>query len=147
MRTGLLTGCFDLFHEGHRYFLNSARRQCDYLIVAVNTDESVRRLKGDDRPRDSLTVRMMRVNSYADATIPFERHTLDLIRAIHPDVLIKGWDQNSIGQEFAGETVRISRLPGFSTTQQVDNVNNCLKGYLQDQWPSVVRELQLPGYT
>lgn len=121
MRTGLAVGCFDMFHEGHKYLLKEARMSCDYLVVGVNTDTSIRYLKGPGRPRDRLKVRMQFVTmGGADAVIPHDGHTFDLIRAIRPDVLIKGYDQSRVGEAFVrkygGHVERIEELPGFSTT-------------------------------
>ena len=115
MRIGFANGCFDCFHEGHKHFLIECRRRCDYLIVAVNTDESVRRIKGVLRPVNNLALRMMRVNSYADATIPTDGRISDLIRAIRPAVILRGSDQRDNGVKWA-PIEWILRLPEHSTT-------------------------------
>jgi len=116
MRIGFANGCFDAFHDGHRYFLREARKRCDWLIVAVNTDASVLRLKGVGRPSEGLSDRMMRVNTFADSCIPFDGRVADLIRSIKPDVLFRGQDQEFNGYKWAGGLEIIGRLPGFSTT-------------------------------
>src|SRR5580700_727407 len=94
-RIGLVNGVFDLFHSGHRRFLWEASKFCDYLVVAVNDDASVKRLKGPSRPFDNLHYRMDRVSEYADMTVPFNGNLLDLEFSFHPHVLIRGWDQHS----------------------------------------------------
>lgn len=124
MRIGLAVGCFDCFHDGHKFFLKEARLLCDHLIVAVNTDASVRRLKGPERPVEPLKTRMQNVTMRGpDAVIPHAGYTFDLIHAIHPDVLIKGYDQNFSGemfvQKYGGCVERIKGLPGFSTTSEL----------------------------
>jgi D-beta-D-heptose 7-phosphate kinase/D-beta-D-heptose 1-phosphate adenosyltransferase len=116
MKIGLATGCFDRFHKGHWHFLCEAGRLCQYLIVAVNTDASVRALKGADRPHDVLLTRIERVeaNIWVDAVIPFNGDNEKLAECIRPDVLIRGWDQSVLPSTVP--IVRISQLPGFSTT-------------------------------
>ncbi len=92
-KVGLVNGCFDLFHPGHAWFLWVARQRCTYLIAGVNTDESVRQLKGPTRPFDNLKYRMDRVSAYASMTVPFDGDAAALIREFRPDVVIRGWDQ------------------------------------------------------
>ena len=116
MRIGLTNGCFDTFHNGHRYFLKECRKRCEYLIVAVNTDESVKRLKGCTRPLWKLNMRMMAVNVYADATIPTDGRIHDLVRSIRPYVLFRGWDQDDNGAQWAQTFIAIPRLNQISTT-------------------------------
>ena len=98
------------------HFLYEAGKLCQYLIVAVNTDASVRALKGADRPHDVLLTRIERVeaNIWVDAVIPFNGDNEKLTECIRPDVLIRGWDQSVLPSTVP--IVRISQLPGFSTT-------------------------------
>lgn len=122
MRIGFVNGCFDGLHTGHRFFLREARKHCDWLIVAVNSDDSVRRLKGEKRPGRSLAGRLndIYMAGFANAVIPFEGDPAPLIRAIQPHVLIRGEDQTLEGSDEMPEnssTVRIPRLHGYSTTQ------------------------------
>lgn len=129
MRVGLFNGCFNRFHLGHRHALQEARRQCDWLIVAVNSDASVKRLKGPNRPLDPLVKRMIHAYEYADAVIPFEGRVDKLVMEIRPQILFKGYDHSvtdfyamrQIGWKDTGkwdrvEVVQISHLPGYSTT-------------------------------
>lgn len=137
MKIGLANGCFDLLHEGHLYFLEQASMHCDYLIVAVNSDRSVTRLKGAGRPAQDLPTRMYEIGSqgqpWVDAVIPFDGSVDRLIMAMRPDVLIKGYDHGAEDVYAARVTgwkdrdhgmdiitvVRIGHLPGYSTSLQL----------------------------
>lgn len=120
-------GCFDLLHPGHLHVLRSARALGGLLIVGVNSDESVRRLKGPARPLLPLRARMDLLSELrcVDGVVPFEEDTpLELIRTILPDILVKGGDYRPdavIGGEVVesrgGRVVIIPLLDGFSTTQ------------------------------
>lgn len=126
LRVGLTNGCFDILHAGHVALLAAARRRCDRLVVALNTDESVARLKGPSRPVNSLADRaaVIAALNMVDAVTAFAEETpLDLIRALMPDVLIKGADYTmdrvvgaDIVQEAGGEVALIELLSGRSTT-------------------------------
>ncbi len=88
-------GCFDILHEGHIYSLSQAAKEADILIVGVNSDASVKRLKGNDRPINHENSRALLLASLAivDAVVIFEEDTpLQIINAILPDVLVKGGD-------------------------------------------------------
>lgn len=126
MIVGWTNGCFDLFHPGHVHLLKEAKAQCDWLVVGVNTDESVRELKGQDRPHQALDLRMRCVNAYADSVLSI-RDDLDillLVAMIRPQVLIKGSDYRgkdicgaSTVLNFGGRIHLVERLPGLSTTE------------------------------
>lgn len=94
-RIGLANGVWDLFHAGHKRFLWEARKHCDYLIVAVNDDASVRQLKGPSRPFDSLGYRMDRVSAYADQVVPFDGNMALLLCRTPVHLVIRGWDQRT----------------------------------------------------
>ncbi len=119
MKVGFVNGCYDGLHPGHDHFLRQARTLCDWLIVAVNSDESIRRLKGASRPFKPLAQRMLDLDrtSCAAAIIPFEGDPIPLLDQIRPDVLIRGEDQSDEGHDFAREFVRVPRLHGYSTTE------------------------------
>ena len=108
-------GCFDILHYGHVAYLQEARDCGDVLIVGVNSDDSVRALKGQSRPINTLEDRIgvLCALSAVDFVISFEEQTpLALIKAIKPDVLVKGSDYEGkeiVGAEFAGE-VRLAKL-------------------------------------
>lgn len=121
MRVGFANGCYDLFHDGHRNFLNRARLHCDHLVVAVDTDENVKRLKGTDRPKWPLLCRMSNVRPFAHSVVPCDGDTLSMIKAINPQVIIRGSDQSVLDEEWADRTlVIIQRLPGVSTSELIE---------------------------
>jgi D-beta-D-heptose 7-phosphate kinase / D-beta-D-heptose 1-phosphate adenosyltransferase len=108
LRVGFANGCFDLIHPGHVHLLTRARAGCDRLIVALNTDASVRRLKGPTRPIQNEDARaiVMASLSPVDMVVLFDEDTpLELIRALRPDVLIKGADY-TVDQVVGGDLVR-----------------------------------------
>jgi D-beta-D-heptose 7-phosphate kinase/D-beta-D-heptose 1-phosphate adenosyltransferase len=128
-RIGFTNGCFDLLHPGHVSLLAYARKSCDRLIVAINSDDSVRRLKGPARPIQTETARATVLASLAsvDLVVIFSEDTpLKLIEAFRPDVLVKGADyrlEQVVGAEYVqsyGGVVRLARIePGFSTTATI----------------------------
>jgi rfaE bifunctional protein nucleotidyltransferase chain/domain len=122
VKIGFANGCFDIFHDGHKHFLQRARGHCHYLIVAVNTDESIKGLKGQERPKWPLFCRMSHVRNYADAVIPFDGDPVPLVQAIRPDILIRGEDQTTHPEEWgeAMTLIVIERLKGISTTALIE---------------------------
>ena len=122
-------GCFDLLHEGHLYLLKAAKKLGDILIVAVNDDASVKRLKGITRPIESIELRMQKLANLeiVDYVIPFEEDTpLLLIEKIKPNVLVKGGDykkEEIVGNKIALQTVIIPLLEGFSSTKIIEQNN------------------------
>jgi rfaE bifunctional protein nucleotidyltransferase chain/domain len=125
-------GVFDLLHPGHVDVLLAARREGDALIVGVNSDESVRRLKGPTRPIRTETERVYVLAALAmtDAVVMFEQDTpLDLIRTLEPDVLVKGGDYAAdtvVGaadvRARGGRVVIVPLTPGHSTTALVEKL-------------------------
>lgn len=119
-------GCFDILHLGHIDYLSKARDQGDVLIVGVNTDDSVRRLKGNGRPLTDEVSRSMIIASlhFVDAVILFDEDTpYELIKFIQPDILVKGKDykpEEVVGYDIVtkkgGEVVTIDLVEGYSTT-------------------------------
>jgi D-beta-D-heptose 7-phosphate kinase / D-beta-D-heptose 1-phosphate adenosyltransferase len=108
LKVGFANGCFDLIHPGHVRLLTEARARCDRLIVALNTDASVQRLKGPTRPLQSETARatVMASLSPVDLVVLFGEDTpVELIQALRPDVLVKGADY-SIDQVVGGDLVQ-----------------------------------------
>lgn len=130
MIVGFTNGCFDLFHEGHRHFLTHCRYHCGYLVVAVNSDAWCREHKGAGRPHDEIWTRMMHVRQIAEAVFPFDGYEEGLLVHIRPHVFFKGYDHALGGQPYSrgsaqiatgigAEVIRISQLEGFSTTQEL----------------------------
>jgi D-beta-D-heptose 7-phosphate kinase / D-beta-D-heptose 1-phosphate adenosyltransferase len=123
MKIGFCNGCWDILHEGHLHFLQQCRARCDYLVVAVNSDKSIRRLKGADRPIYPLEHRLAelqsRAGAYADALVPFEGFEEPLIVSIHPAVVFRGHDQSVHAYPISCEVIRATHLPGHSTSLQI----------------------------
>jgi D-beta-D-heptose 7-phosphate kinase / D-beta-D-heptose 1-phosphate adenosyltransferase len=121
-------GCFDLLHAGHVRLLREARTRGDALLVAVNTDDSVRRLKGAERPRQALEDRMevLAALECVDFVVAFDEDTpQELYEALRPDVLVKGGDyrpEDVAGGDAAGEVVIVPLLEGRSTTALLGQV-------------------------
>jgi D-beta-D-heptose 7-phosphate kinase / D-beta-D-heptose 1-phosphate adenosyltransferase len=128
-RIGFTNGCFDLLHPGHIKVLTAARGLCDRLIVGLNSDASVRRLKGQGRPVQEAHARaeVLAALEAVDLVILFEQDTpLELLKLVRPKVLIKGGDYRPdqvVGREqveaHGGEVVLVDLAPGFSTTELV----------------------------
>jgi D-beta-D-heptose 7-phosphate kinase/D-beta-D-heptose 1-phosphate adenosyltransferase len=125
-------GCFDILHYGHAYLLQFAREQGDFLILGLNTDASVRRQKGDDRPfvPEHERAHMLSLYPFVDLIVLFDEDTPSrLIEAIRPDVLIKGGDYTPdtvVGREvvesYGGRVAICPRLEGLSTTNIVRKI-------------------------
>lgn len=129
---GFTNGCFDIIHEGHVELLAEARSHCDRLIVAINSDASVKKLKGPSRPIQSERARAKVIASLAfvDAVIRFDAETpIELITALKPSVLIKGADYKvedvvgrSIVEANGGRVVLVPLIPNSSTTRIVEKL-------------------------
>ena len=127
-------GCFDLLHPGHTRYLYAARQLGDYLVVAVNTDLSVKAVKGADRPIQSQDERaeLVAALSFVDAVVLFdEDNPLTLIQQLVPDVLVKGGDWTEdriIGADVvrkAGGVVKsLPFVTGYSTTALIEKIGN-----------------------
>jgi D-beta-D-heptose 7-phosphate kinase/D-beta-D-heptose 1-phosphate adenosyltransferase len=125
-RVGFTNGCFDILHPGHVKVLAEARAQCDRLVVGLNGDASVTRLKGAGRPIQDAHARadVLAALGAVDLVVVFEQDTpLELIKRIRPKVLIKGGDytrDSVVGaaevEADGGEVVIVGLLPGHSTT-------------------------------
>jgi D-beta-D-heptose 7-phosphate kinase/D-beta-D-heptose 1-phosphate adenosyltransferase len=129
LRIGFTNGCFDILHPGHIKLLAEAHAACDRLIVGLNSDASVARLKGESRPMQDVHARaeVLAAIEAVDLVVVFDQDTpLELIRRVHAKVLVKGRDyrrEEVVGHEFVesegGEVVLVDLLPGFSTTRIV----------------------------
>ncbi len=127
---GFTNGCFDILHPGHTTLLKNTRAQCDKLILGLNSDESVRQLKGPTRPVNDQNARaqvLMALES-VDLVVVFGEETpLDLLKHLKPDLLIKGSDytlEQVVGhkevQGWGGEVCLVDLVPGHSTTATIE---------------------------
>ncbi|MBM3415591.1 MAG: D-glycero-beta-D-manno-heptose 1-phosphate adenylyltransferase [Bacteroidetes bacterium] len=125
-------GVFDILHQGHIYSLSQAAAEADFLIVGLNSDASVKRLKGNNRPVNSQDSRALILSSLAivDMVVIFEEDTpAELIKSLKPDVLVKGGDY-SVDQiagakeviAYGGRVVINPLLEGFSTTSFIQRM-------------------------
>ncbi len=129
LRIGFTNGCFDLLHPGHISLLAQASARCHRLIVGLNSDESVKRLKGPKRPVQSEVARATVLSSLAsvDGVVIFEEDTPErLIRALKPELLVKGADYTvdevvgaDLVQSYGGEILLAELSPGHSTSNTI----------------------------
>jgi D-beta-D-heptose 7-phosphate kinase/D-beta-D-heptose 1-phosphate adenosyltransferase len=132
LSVGFTNGCFDIVHAGHVALLAAARAQCDRLIVALNSDPGVERLKGKGRPVNGLADRSAVIAAVesVDAVISFDEDTpLELIARLKPDVLVKGGDYTIEGvvgaaevEAAGGRVVLVDLIDGRSTTRLIDAI-------------------------
>lgn len=125
-------GCFDILHRGHVEYLAKAAALGSKLVIGLNTDASVKRLKGESRPINDQEARAIILSSliFTDRIIFFEEDTpLELIRYIQPDILVKGSDykpEDIVGYDIVkakgGDVVTIDLTQGFSTTAILEKV-------------------------
>jgi len=121
-------GCFDLLHRGHVKYLEKAKENGDVLIVGLNSDQSVKRLKGDDRPINTQYDRAYLLASLevVDYVVIFEEDTpYELIKIIEPDLLVKGADYKDkeiVGSDIAKETMLVEFIDGKSTTTIINKI-------------------------
>jgi len=129
-RIAFTNGCFDLLHFGHLAILREAARRGDLLVVGINGDDSIRRLKGAGRPVNRLAerARLLAGLRGVDLVVPFDEDTpLALIELLRPDVLVKGDEYEEariVGaaevRSWGGEVVRFPMLDGYSTTNLLE---------------------------
>jgi D-beta-D-heptose 7-phosphate kinase / D-beta-D-heptose 1-phosphate adenosyltransferase len=134
LRVGFTNGCFDLLHPGHVRLLAEARAACDRLVVGLNSDDSVRRLKGEGRPVQPFAARaeVLAALEAVDLVVMFEEETpVKLIERVKPTVLVKGGDysrETVVGHEMVealgGEVILVDLVPGQSTTAMVERSRN-----------------------
>lgn len=127
-------GCFDILHTGHIAALTEAANQGDFLVVGLNSNSSVTQLKGDGRPVNDEKARALLLASLSmvDAVIIFNESTpLELIKAIQPDILVKGGDyklDEIVGAkeviEAGGKVIINPIIAGFSTTNLIQKLQN-----------------------
>lgn len=125
-------GCFDILHFGHVKYLEAAKKKGDILVIGLNSDASVRRIKGNTRPLNKETERAYILASLAfvDFVIIFKEETpRDLINSLKPDILVKGGDWkkekivgSGIVRKYGGKTLVIPFVKGFSTTGLIKKI-------------------------
>ncbi|MDD4527672.1 MAG: D-glycero-beta-D-manno-heptose-7-phosphate kinase [Candidatus Margulisbacteria bacterium] len=121
-------GCFDILHKGHLSYLRDASKLGDVFVLGLNSDDSVKRLKGDDRPINNQQDRadVLSFLNFVDYITIFDEDTpLELIKAITPDVLVKGGDykaEDVVGKDFSGNVEIIPFIEGYSTTKIIDKL-------------------------
>ncbi|HET8643967.1 MAG TPA: D-glycero-beta-D-manno-heptose 1-phosphate adenylyltransferase [Vicinamibacteria bacterium] len=131
-RVVFTNGCFDLLHPGHLALLERARAQGDLLVVGINSDRSVRQIKGPRRPLlpEGERAETLRALEAVDRVVVYDEPTpLELIQALRPDVLVKGadWAHDAIVgrdvvEQDGGRVVRVEILPGRSTTSLLERM-------------------------
>ena len=132
---GFTNGCFDILHLGHITYLNDAKKECDTLVIGVNGDESVKRLKkGDSRPINSQEARLevlSALESVDYVTMFTEDTPLELIKTLTPDVIFKGgdWKEEDIvgGDHVTSAGGKVSVIPyigGYSTTETIQRMKD-----------------------
>jgi rfaE bifunctional protein nucleotidyltransferase chain/domain len=127
-------GCFDILHPGHVDYLQKAKDMGDLLVVGINDDDSIARLKGADRPIHKLDdrVTMIAALQCVDYVVPFSDDTpLSLIQSVRPDILVKGDDytvSEIAGSEdvlsYGGKVELVPLLKGYSTTDIINRIKN-----------------------
>jgi rfaE bifunctional protein nucleotidyltransferase chain/domain len=127
-------GCFDILHRGHVTYLNEARAQGDFLVIGLNSDESVKRLKGPERPINSEEDRKFVIENLkaVDAVAIFTEDTpYNLIKEIMPNLLVKGGDwsvDQIVGSDIViaagGEVRSLNFVDGFSTTSTISQIKS-----------------------
>lgn len=127
-------GCFDILHLGHIDYLEKSRLKGEKLIIGLNTDASIKILKGENRPinNEEFRGRMLAALSFVDAVVMFNDETpLKLIETVKPDILVKGDDyvtETIVGSEFVikngGKVEIIALVKGHSTTNLIERIKN-----------------------
>jgi D-glycero-beta-D-manno-heptose 1-phosphate adenylyltransferase len=133
-KTVFSNGCFDILHAGHCDYLEKAREKGDHLIVGLNTDQSVSRLKGPSRPvtDENSRSRVLAALEFVDMVVFFDQDTpLQLIQELSPDILVKGKDyeiSNIVGADHVlqngGKVETIELTEGLSTTNVINKIKD-----------------------
>lgn len=131
-KVGFTNGCFDIVHAGHLALINDAKKECDKLILAINSDDSVKRLKGETRPVNTEMDRALLLAELGavDMVVIFREDTPEeLLKRLRPDVLMKGADYTkeqivggSFVESYGGRVVRIGLKEGYSTTNTIRKI-------------------------
>ena len=130
-KIGFTNGCFDCCHLGHLHSFMQAKKYCDILIVAMNSDASIKRYKGENRPIQDEKTRAMLLASleFIDYVIVFgEDSPLHIVEALRPDVVAKEgytldqWPEGRLAQSYGGKAIILKRLEGYSTSNLVSKM-------------------------
>lgn len=131
LKTGFVNGCFDVLHIGHVRMLQFAKRECEHLIVAIDSDSRVKELKGHSRPINNESDRKEFLKSLrcVDEVKMFatDEDLINLIKSISPDIMIVGSDYQGkrvIGSEHAHQLIFFDRIEGYSTSKIVEGSGN-----------------------
>lgn len=130
-KVGFTNGCFDLLHLGHLYSFMQARKECDFLVVAINSDASVQRLKGPSRPVHDEETRSLLLASlnFIDLVVIFSDDTaVPLVEKLRPDVIakegyaIENWPEAQYALSYGARAVQLQRLEGYSTSNLIQKL-------------------------
>ncbi len=129
---GFTNGCFDILHPGHIQSFEKAKKECDILFVGLNSDASVKRLKGSTRPvnNESIRTAMLLGLKAVDYVVVFDDDTaLSLVQSIHPDVIAKEgypldkWPEGQYVVSYGGRAIELPRIDGFSSTEIIHKLS------------------------
>ena len=130
-------GCFDVLHPGHVQYLQEARKLGDMLVVGLNSDDSIKRLKGSSRPicEESARAYLLASMACVDLVVIFDEDTpVELMGALRPDILVKGadWEGKELpGSELVGRVEFMPFLEGWSSTDVIGRIKKALKSELE----------------
>lgn len=129
-KIGVCNGCFDLLHSGHKYLIKKAKNKTDKLILLINSDSSIRKIKGNSRPYENLLTRTKKLNKLkaVDMVVSFDQTTpLRTIKMIKPDYLFKGSDYKkekisgyNFLKKYGGKVIIIKRIKDYSSTSIIN---------------------------
>lgn len=132
-KLGITNGCFDLLHKGHHFTLRQAKNSCSFLIVLLNSDSSVKRIKGKSRPFESQKIRKKKLlaTRLVNKVIIFNETTpLKKIKQLKPDILFKGLEYRNkkisgkiFIESYGGKVKFLKRIKGISTTNKIKNAD------------------------
>ena len=123
-------GCFDILHAGHVQYLQKSKQLGDILIVGINSDQSIKKLKGKNRPINNLENRIILLQALqcVDYIISFNEDTpYNLISELKPNILVKGADyqiEDVVGRDLVDQVILMDLKKGFSTTNIIKKINN-----------------------
>ena len=123
-------GCFDILHKGHVAYLQAAKDLGDKLVLGLNSDQSVQKLKGPKRPLNNQEDRafvLAGLESIDYIVVFYEETPHELLAEVRPDILVKGGDykvEEVIGREFASQTILIDFVEGYSTTKTISKMKS-----------------------